>query len=419
MQNLSVLTMKPLGQQLVESGLLSQEQLDTALKAQQQQPDRLLGQVLIESGYLSAEDFDGFMQTRMSIQQPLGELLVQKQVISRDQLHRALSVQMQSGPAAKPLGQLLVEQGAITQDELDSIIQEQYKEQEALREKLTRDGQSQGRFERSQIEDIQHLLSSGLLFMMMGQALMPEESRAFADRFAAMDSLYKGERLGLSELMCETAGDFMSHFLPILEMGFQLESEGSDDETETRNLIINSGFYALLEAFQRLTLPEMRLSPNYYLNSLIMTEASDIISLREALYIVMRSPYLMPHGSLMALRFLLNEFWGQRSILEQKGMQILRHEDDIDTSDFFRPRMDDLDDDLKYIEYMESHLFSQIEYCAETLRDVEGEALEAKVIELMEFYHILLQTHKDHKETLVAEGQESDEAAAEAETAEA
>jgi len=406
MQNLSVLTMKPLGQQLVETGILKQEQLDAALAEQKQQPDKLLGQVIIDSGFLTAEEFDAFMQTRMSIQQPLGELLVQKKAISREDLHKALSVQMQSGPSAKPLGQLLVDQGVIDQDKLDEIIQQQYQEQEALRQNLTREGRTQGSFERSQIEDIQHLLSSGLLFLMLGQEILPEAYQSLAERFSGLEGLYTGEREPLSEIMQASAIDFMIHFLPILEMGFQIEKD-ENEEQAMHNQILNAGFYAMMEAFQRLSLPGMRLSPNFYLNSLILTDANDIISLREALYIVMRSPYLMPHGSMMALRFLLNEFWGQRSILEQKGVQIVRNEDEIDTSDFFRPRMDDLDDDLKYVEYMENHLFNQIEYAAETLRDAPQEELEEKVIELMDLYYVLLQTHKDHKDTRTAEDQES------------
>ncbi len=407
MQNLSVLTMKPLGQQLVETGILKQEQLDAALAEQKQQPDKLLGQVIIDLGYLSADEFDAFMQTRMSIQQPLGELLVQKQAISRDELHKALSVQMQSGPAAKPLGQLLVDQGVINQAKLDEIIQQQYQEQESLRQNLTREGSGQGSFERSQIEDIQHLLSSGLLFLMLGQEILPEAYQSFAERFAGLDGLYTGDRHSLSETMQASAIDFIIHFLPILEMGFEME-KAENEEQQMHNQILNAGFYALMEAFQRLALPGMRLSPNFYLNSLILTDANDIISLREALYIVMRSPYLMPHGSMMALRFLLNEFWGQRSILEQKGLQIVRNEDEVDTSDFFRPRMDDLDDDLKYVEYMENHLFNQIEYAAETLRDAPEDELEEKLIELMDLYYVLLQTHKDHKDTRTAEEQEND-----------
>lgn len=398
MQNLSVLTMKPLGQQLVEASLLTEDQLQDALGQQKSHPDKLLGQVLIESGFLTPEEFNLFMQTRMSIQQPLGELLVTREAITRDQLHQALSIQMQGGPAAKPLGQLLVEQGFIDQAALDAIIKQQYAEQEALRQKLMREGQITASFDRSQIEDIQNLLSSGLLFLVLAQELLPDAARMFAERFEQMGKLYGGERKPLDEALHDPVSSFMVHFLPLLEMGFQLEGV-VDDETEERNQVINSSFYALLDGFRRLLLPGMRLHPNFYLNSLIMTEASDIIGLREALYIAMRSPYLMPHGSLMALRFLLNEFWGQRSILEQRGIQLVRNEDEVDLSDFFRPRMDDVDDDLAYVEYMESHLFNQIEYAADLLRGCPEDEVDYRLSELMDLYRILLQTHKDMKET--------------------
>lgn len=410
MQNMSVLTMKPLGQQLVEAGLLTQEQLDTTLQAQKSQPDKLLGQILVEKQLLTQQEFDQFMQNRMSIQQPLGELLVDKEAITREQLNKALSVQMQLGPTAKPLGQLLVDQGAIDQAALDDLIQQQYAEQETLRKKLTVKGQEQSRYERSQVEDIQNLLSTGIIFLALGKELMPDDSRMISERFAKLDEQYQGERLALEDEVRDAAGSFMIHFLPMLEQGFTLEGPQTD-VAEERNQIVNQGFFALMEAFQKLLLPEMRLFSNYYLNSLIMTDANDIISLRESLYIAARSSYLMPHGSLMALRFLLNEFWGQRSILEESGYQIVRNEEDIDLSDYFRPRLDDMEDDLRYVEYMESHIFDQIEYNTNLLRDSRPEELGQRVIELMELYHVLLQTHKDWKET---QQQELEESAAEA-----
>ena len=403
MKNMSVLTLKPLGQQLVETGLLTEQQLEEALQIQAKHTDKLLGQVLIEQAFLTENEFEQFMQTRMSIQQPLGELLIQKEAITRAQLHQALSVQMQAGPSAKPLGQLLVDQGTLEQSALDAIIQQQYHDQETLRKKLSRETDHNAPSDRSQVEDIQQLLNTGLLFMELSQEILPETQQLLAGRYDAFQNLYHGNRLALSGTMQELVGDFMTLFLPVLELGFRLHG-GVDEAQETNNQVFNSGFFALMEAFQRLCLPTLRVSTNFYLNSLILTDANDIISLREALYIVMRSPYLLPHGSLMALRFLLTEFWGQRSILEARGIQILRDENDMDLSDFFRPRMDDLQDDLQYIEHMESHLFSQIEYSAETLADYEGEVLEAKVRELMDYYRILLQTYKDHRETLELKG---------------
>lgn len=56
---------------------------------------------------------------------PLGELLVEKQLITPEQLEAALALQQsQSGPAL-PLGQALVAIGAITQEILDEVINEQ------------------------------------------------------------------------------------------------------------------------------------------------------------------------------------------------------------------------------------------------------------------------------------------------------
>jgi hypothetical protein len=396
MQNMSVYTLKPLGEQLLESGLLTDEQLKQALALQKQNPERLLGQILIESEFLTQSEFEIFMQARIGIQQPLGELLIQKGLIQREQLNQALSIQMQSGPAAKPLGQLLVEQGAVSQAILDEIVKQQAKHQESVRQQVGKQSEALA-LERIQVEDIQNLLSSGHLFLALARVLLPDSRKLFDERFQVFAQLYEAPEFEISEGLQTAVIDFFIHFLPLLEWGMETPIE--DEVSAQRHDIMNASFFAFIGGMAKILLRDLPLAPSFYFSSLILTEAQDTITFREALYLVMRSPYLLPHGSLMTLRFLLNEFWGQRSILEQRGVRLVRNEDEVDLSDFFRPRILEHDSDLQYVSFMEDHLFGQINNLTEQLENAEESECEAVLIEIMEFYHTLLQTHRDLKVT--------------------
>jgi hypothetical protein len=394
-KNLSVYTMKPLGEQLLELGLLSPQQLQQALAIQKASPDKLLGQVLVDSGMLSTQEFETFMQSRIGIQQPLGELLIQKSYITREQLNAALSIQMQSGPAGKPLGQLLVEQGFITQALLDDIVQHQYRHQQMVRNNLFgAQAQPSAALERTQVEDIQHLLGAGQVFLSLAEALMPDAESVFGERFHIFQGLYTGNRNPLPDSLISEAVEFFIHFLPVLALGLDDKRPLAIDQQAA----MDHSFFALMEGFRRQVLPGLELKPDYALNSLVMTEELESVTLREALYLVMRSNQLLPHGSLMTLRFLLNEFWGQRSILEQRGMSLVHSEDEMDLSDFFRARIDDPDSDLAYMQRMESHLFAQIGQTAQQILKATPQGCMNPMIDLLEFYRTLLQTHKEWKD---------------------
>lgn len=379
--------MKPLGEQLLELGLLTPEQLQKALAIQKAAPDKLLGQVLVENGMLSAQEFETFMQSRIGIQQPLGELLIQKSYITREQLNATLSIQMQSGPAGKPLGQLLVEQGLITQALLDDIVQHQ-------QHRHLQGSQPSAALERTQVEDIQHLLGAGQIFLSLAEALMPDAQSVFGERFHIFQGLHSGNVTPLPESLLAEAVEFFIHFLPVLALGLE---EQQSIAPEYRNAM-NHSFFALMEGFRRQVLPQLEIKPTYALSSLVMTEENASITLREALYLIMRSNQLLPHGTLMTLRFLLNEFWGQRSILEQRGLSLVHNEDEIDLSDFFRARIDDPDSDLAYMQRMESHLFTQINHTGDQILAASTQACASLIVDLLEFYRTLLQTHKEWKD---------------------
>jgi hypothetical protein len=50
----------PLGESLVKSGVITQEQLDTALAEQKKNPDEKIGEILIRLGYLPMEELKPF-----------------------------------------------------------------------------------------------------------------------------------------------------------------------------------------------------------------------------------------------------------------------------------------------------------------------------------------------------------------------
>jgi type IV pilus assembly protein PilB len=51
----------PLGESLVKSGVISQEQLDAALAEQKKNPGEKLGEILLRLGYLPMEELKTFL----------------------------------------------------------------------------------------------------------------------------------------------------------------------------------------------------------------------------------------------------------------------------------------------------------------------------------------------------------------------
>lgn len=149
---------RPLGELLVEGGLLTAAELDQAL-AEQRRTGRLLGQVLVERGYVSGPSLAralaeqhgvGLRPTSASETRaaagpspqraagaqadrvehddvpwrPLGRVLVEKDFVSEDELDRVLAEQKQR--PTRRLGEILVEGGYISGPELALALAEQY-----------------------------------------------------------------------------------------------------------------------------------------------------------------------------------------------------------------------------------------------------------------------------------------------------
>ena len=105
---------KTLGQILIAKGVISQKQLDLALKIKDVQPDRYLGEILFKLG-VPQEKINRtlyYCHKRKTI----GEVLLDLKLISSDQLQQALMNQntnMEKTGRTRPLGLLLIEMGYI------------------------------------------------------------------------------------------------------------------------------------------------------------------------------------------------------------------------------------------------------------------------------------------------------------------
>jgi hypothetical protein len=103
---------KTLGQILVEKSIITQTQLELALRRQKQQKGKYLGQILTEMGLVSQEKINRILDTH-SKRKRIGEILVDLQIITPQQLENALQKQkeFQKKGTRKTLGTIVMELG--------------------------------------------------------------------------------------------------------------------------------------------------------------------------------------------------------------------------------------------------------------------------------------------------------------------
>jgi len=108
---------KTLGQILIEKNIISQTQLDLALRRQKQQKGKYLGQILIEMGVVSQDKLNKLLDT-YNKRKRIGEILLDLQIITPQQLDEALQNQkdlLKKG-IRKPLGMVVMEMGYTNYD---------------------------------------------------------------------------------------------------------------------------------------------------------------------------------------------------------------------------------------------------------------------------------------------------------------
>jgi hypothetical protein len=103
---------KSLGQILLEKNMLTQAQLDLALRKQKQQKGKYLGQILTEMGLVSQEKINKVLDA-FNKRKRIGETLIDLEIITTEQLETALQKQkeLQTQGVRKPLGTVVLELG--------------------------------------------------------------------------------------------------------------------------------------------------------------------------------------------------------------------------------------------------------------------------------------------------------------------
>ena len=105
---------KQLGEILLEKNIISKNQLDAALKKQKREKEKYLGQILMEIGVPQEKINQILLYSNK--RKPIGQILIDLGVITPEELEKALEKQKQLKEKGKykPLGMLLVETGYTT-----------------------------------------------------------------------------------------------------------------------------------------------------------------------------------------------------------------------------------------------------------------------------------------------------------------
>ena len=114
---------RKLGEILLSQGLITEEQLEKAFRAQSV-TGQTLGSVLVSSGAISAQDLSSIIgeQIQISSKKRIGELLIEQGIINNEQLEQALQQQKAQG---KKVGEMLVALGFISENKLIDILSAQ------------------------------------------------------------------------------------------------------------------------------------------------------------------------------------------------------------------------------------------------------------------------------------------------------
>jgi hypothetical protein len=111
-----------IGQILIAKNIITETELDQALKRQDREKDKYLGQILCEMGISQSKIIKALYYSQKRKQ--MGRILVDLNVITEDQLQRALAEQKRllASKRRKPLGLILVDNGIIDEDHYVSAL---------------------------------------------------------------------------------------------------------------------------------------------------------------------------------------------------------------------------------------------------------------------------------------------------------
>jgi len=105
---------KQLGEILLEKGIISRSQLESALKKQSREKEKYLGQILMEIGVPQEKINQILLYSNK--RKPLGQILIDLKVITPAELEKVLEKQrnLKAKGIHKPLGMLLIQTGYTT-----------------------------------------------------------------------------------------------------------------------------------------------------------------------------------------------------------------------------------------------------------------------------------------------------------------
>ena len=92
----------------------------------------ILGEYLIEKGIITKEDLDNALYEQKKNRIPLGQLALQTDMITPQEMFRLLSGQRKRGQDAPSFGQLAIELDILTKKDIDSLLKLQFQSGELL-----------------------------------------------------------------------------------------------------------------------------------------------------------------------------------------------------------------------------------------------------------------------------------------------
>ena len=121
------ITDKQLGELLIGNGLINRQQLDKAL-AIQKEKGGLIGEILLALGYIKDKDLAWAVERQKDLDRKgkhklIGQLLMDRQLITKEQLNSALAIQKEKGGL---LGEILVVLGYAQESDIALALTSQY-----------------------------------------------------------------------------------------------------------------------------------------------------------------------------------------------------------------------------------------------------------------------------------------------------
>lgn len=102
---------EPLGEVLVQQGLVSRAAIGEGLRRQEQERGQLIGEVLVEFGNVAADDVERALASQKRRKGRLGDILIESALVTRDEVESAAEEQRRR--RGRRLGEILVDQGCI------------------------------------------------------------------------------------------------------------------------------------------------------------------------------------------------------------------------------------------------------------------------------------------------------------------